>query len=236
MMAAIFWAVRFFSNGLGVGDPRQRDLGAPINRGAVILHDMTPLPERHDPNVHSPQDGYGGRGILGSKDRDTDLASRFAKVIGYSDPLPLSPPSPMTGLTRQSRPGDPAEYGTDPQHGNGVRVFGGSAPSRSAVGDAIAALQADNIRLRPAITGLENRLAEQQPMLNAILKKRAARPAVRRKTARRRVSAKKVSTPERKYIGGRSKNASRTDARRAAADARPRPGRVTPSSAFQFDQ
>jgi hypothetical protein len=45
-----------------------------------------------------------------------------------------------------------------------------------------------------------------------------------------------VSTLERKYIGGRSKNASRTDARRAAADARPRPGRVTPSSAFQVDQ
>ena len=44
-----------------------------------------------------------------------------------------------------------------------------------------------------------------------------------------------VSTPERKYIGGRSKNASRTDAKRAAADARPRPGRV-PSSALQFDQ
>ena len=46
----------------------------------------------------------------------------------------------------------------------------------------------------------------------------------------------RVSTPERKYIGGRSKNASRTDARRAAPDARPRPGRVTPSSALQFDQ
>jgi len=50
------------------------------------------------------------------------------------------------------------------------------------------------------------------------------------------VAVKLLSTPERKYIGGRSKNASRTDARRAAPDARPRPGRVTPSSALQFDQ
>jgi hypothetical protein len=150
-----------FSHGLGVGDPRQRALGAPINRGAVILHDMTPLPD-----VHSPQAGYGGAGILGPKDRDTDLASRGAKVIGYSDPLPLSPPSPMTGLTRHSRPGDPAVYGTDPQRESEPRFYRGAPQSRSGVGDSLADLRARDELKDRRIADLEQQVAKMQAQLS----------------------------------------------------------------------
>jgi hypothetical protein len=61
-----------FSHGLHEGDVdwRARELDA-LRRagklGAEVLHDMTPLPERPDPNVHSPQKGYGGAGVLGGE-------------------------------------------------------------------------------------------------------------------------------------------------------------------------
>jgi hypothetical protein len=121
--------------------------------------------------------------------RNFSMAGSFvppqrARVIDErQSPLVPPLPPPLTNLTRHTRPEDPAEYGTDPQRTNGVRLYGGLAQAPNRVGDALSAI-------RTQIAELERRDAKRDAeikgALGQILKKLAAVPTARtRKTARR---------------------------------------------------
>jgi hypothetical protein len=192
-----------FSHGLheGDGDWRARELDA-LQRagklGAEVVYDMTPLPERPDPNVHSPQKGYGGVGILGGRDREIDPRQMGARVLPPdrdASPAPLSAP-PMSGMTRTSRPGDPTTYSSSPEAKlDTVQYYGGSAQPRSGVSDTIAALRERDAQKDRRIAELErrdaNRDAEIRGALGQILKKLDARPAARRRKSTRLSAAAK---------------------------------------------
>jgi hypothetical protein len=118
------WGRPIFSHGLGVGD--RWTLGEHIDRGAKIIHDLTPVPEWPDPHVHTPEEGYGADGVLGVR---FDPHSMGAKVLPPDWKRPAAPlPPPMGGMHRHNAPGDPAAFGSTPlDRVRGVQTYGGTA-------------------------------------------------------------------------------------------------------------
>lgn len=183
-----------FSNGLGAGDWRNRDLEE-IRRhmGTRVLPEEGPTrPLPPDPDVVTPQKGYGGDGVLGRRDVVDPHWGRHRTTVLPPDSKVTPAPPPMGGLTRHSRPGDPAVYGTDPHSTDGVRQYGGSAPVRGGLSDTVAGLQAENSRLRAAVDGLEQRDAArdaEMAQIKSALKELGAKSAARPKATRRQAKA-----------------------------------------------